>query len=102
MAKHKKVAKQPEANPEPIEAPTLPPLTEEIREEVLNNPVLTPGYRPVIEEPVKPLFVSDKEESYRQLLLEHPNRPYITNIQEATHYFEELDKWQRKVKSALQ
>jgi hypothetical protein len=47
----------------------------------------------------KPLFTADNSEIYRTLLLERPNVPFITNMQEAVEFVGRYEKWNRKVQS---
>ena len=87
MARPKKVTEQPERNPEPITGDV----------EMVNEPPVVK----VEEAPVKPLFEADHSETYRNLLLERPGVPVITNIQEAVSFMETYQKWNRKVQQVF-
>ena len=93
MAKSKKVAKQVEVDTDPqitkintIDDLGMPNATEQPQ---------TPQTQPQKE--TKPLFTSDNEQEYRNLLLERPGVPVITNIQEAVKFVGRYEQWNRKV-----
>ena len=94
MAKSKKVAKQ-------VEVDTDTKITEiniTSDETVIRNATEqpeTPQTAP--QQETKPLFTSENEQKYRNLLLERPNVPVITNIQEAVTFVGRYEQWNRKV-----
>jgi hypothetical protein len=49
----------------------------------------------------KPLFTSDNETEFRNLLLERPGVPTITNIEEAIEFMGRYEKWNSKVQLAF-
>lgn len=57
-----------------------------------------PQETPPQQTPPKPTFTTDKTETYRTLLLERPNVPVITNMQEAVTFIGRYEQWNRKVK----
>lgn len=85
MAKSKKTTEQPER--------TAQPITEEPQMQVTAE---TPAQ---VER--KPLFVDEKADAYRNLLLERPGVPVVTNIQEAITFVEAYQKWNSKVQIAF-
>ena len=93
MAKSKKVAKQVEVDTDK----TIENLAVEQVIEITDaeNKPETPQTQPQKE--TKPLFTSDNEQEYRNLLLERPGVPVITNIQEAVKFVGRYEQWNRKV-----
>jgi hypothetical protein len=52
-------------------------------------------------ESTRPSFTSDNGALYRELLLERPATPTITNIQEAVAFVEVYGRWSKKVQVAF-
>jgi len=93
METTKKASKRAKRNPKPIINPY----------EVISDAALEPQTQettPQQEEP-KPLFTSENEQAYRNLLLERPGVPFISNIGEAVAFVEAYGKWNRKVQLAF-
>jgi len=114
METDKKVAKRVKRNTNPIETTVVfgepdaysekayPKEITEIKVNATEQP--TPSEtstQPTQQIPERPIFTSEKEESYRQLLLERPNVPCITNIQEAIKFVGDYQRWNNKVKLAF-
>lgn len=88
MAKHKKVTEQHEGNPEPI-------IEEAVVEDAVVEQVTLPP------PPTRPLFTTEDTDLYRNLLLERPGTPVLTNMTEAIQFVEDYQRWSRKVQVAF-
>jgi hypothetical protein len=90
MAKSKKITGELEGNPD---------STIDEESTMQTKPVFVEDPEPALVEPIKPM-VNEKPD-YIALLNERPLVPVLTNMQEAIHFVEDYQRWNRKVKLAL-
>jgi hypothetical protein len=57
--------------------------------------------QPQQETPAKPTFEADNSALYRDLLLQRPGVPFISNMQEAVEFLDRYQKWNSKVQLAF-
>lgn len=67
----------------------------------LTQPETAPQPPQQNQEEHRPSFTADNSTLYRELLLERPATPTVTNIQEAVAFVEVYGRWSKKVQVAF-